>query len=298
MNIHQLRYFVEIIKHGSISKASVALYVSQPSISNSIKKLEEEVGATLIMRNNKGIMLTKEGEDIYKYAVIVLEQVDKIKRVSESDETSSLRVVSTNYSPVMEAFVKLCKEYESKSKVVFNIKNDDLMGVIKSVYNLESDIGVLLINKQSLELCESIIKTNNIEFFKLYDVSVNVNISKTNPLVSKEPFPFEELKDYMYVRYDDNNNTISYIPELSSLNIINPNKIISVTDRELKCNVVSQTNAFSIGCTLHPRFLKNFNIVAIPIPGNFSTLGYVKLKNSILSDEAKDFIKILRDILK
>lgn len=298
MNIHQLKYFVEIIKHGSISKASVALYVSQPSISNSIKKLEEEVGATLIMRNNKGIMLTKEGEDIYKYANIVLDQVDKIKRVSETDETSSLRVVSTNYSPVMEAFVKLCKEYEAKSKVIFNIKNDDLMGVIKSVYNLESDIGVLLINKQSLELCESIIKTNNIEFVKLYDVSVNVNISKTHPLVSKEPFPFEELKDYMYVRYDDNNNTISYIPELSSLNIINPNKIISVTDRELKCNVVSQTNAFSIGCTLHPRFLKNFNIVAIPIPGNFSTLGYVKLKNSILSDEAKDFIKILRDILK
>jgi DNA-binding transcriptional LysR family regulator len=298
MNIHQLRYFVEIIKHGSISKASVALYVSQPSISNSIKKLEEEVGATLIMRNNKGIMLTKEGEDIYKYAVIVLEQVDKIKRVSETDETSSLRVVSTNYSPVMEAFVKLCNEYESKSKVAFNMKNDDLMGVIKSVYNLESDIGVLLINKQSLELCESIIKTNNIEFFKLYDVSVNVNISSTHPLVSRDPFPFEELKDYMYVRYDDNNNTISYIPELSSLNIINPNRVISVTDRELKCNVVSQTNAFSIGCTLHPRFLKNFNIVAIPIPGNFSTLGYVKLKNSILSEEAKDFIKILRDILK
>ncbi|MGB4438653.1 MAG: hypothetical protein WBJ13_05365 [Sedimentibacter sp.] len=112
------------------------------------------------------------------------------------------------------------------------MKNDDLMGVIKSVYNLESDIGVLLINKQSLELCESIIKTNNIEFFKLYDVSVNVNISSTHPLVSRNPFPFEELKDYMYVRYDDNNNTISYIPELSSLNIINPNRVISVTDRE------------------------------------------------------------------
>lgn len=297
MNIHQLRYFVEIIKHGSISKASLALYVSQPSISNSIKKLEEEVGATLILRNNKGIMLTKEGEDIYKYANIVLEQVDKIKRVSETDETSSLRIVSTNYSPVMEAFVKLCREYESKTKVNFNIKNDDLMGVIKGVYNMECNLGVLLINKQSLELCESILKTNNIEFYKLYDVSVNVNISKTHPLVNKDPFPFEELKDYMYVRYDDN-NTISYIPELSSLNIINPNKIISVTDRELKCNIVSQTNAFSIGCTLHPRFLNSFNIAAIPIPGNFSTLGYVKLKNSIISDEAKAFIKILREILK
>lgn len=297
MNIHQLRYFVEIIRQGSISKASVALYVSQPSISNSIKKLEEEVGATLILRNNKGIMLTKEGEDIYKYANIVLEQVDKIKRVSETDETSSLRIVSTNYSPVMEAFVKLCMEYESKTKVNFNIKNDDLMGVIKSVYNMECDIGVLLINKQSLELCESILKTNNIEFYKLYDVSVNINISKSHPLVNKDPFPFEELKDYMYVRYDDN-SAISYIPELSSLNIINPNKIISVTDRELKCNIVSQTNAFSIGCTLHPRFLKNFNIVAIPIPGNFSTLGYVKLKNSIISDEASVFIKILRDIFK
>lgn len=295
MNIHQLRYFVEIIKHGSISKASQSLYVSQPSVSNSIKRLEEEVGATLILRNNKGIMLTKEGEDIYQYAKIVLEQVDKIKKVSEINDSYSFRVVTTNYSPVMEAFVKLCSEYESKTKLDFNIKNDDLMGVIESVYNLECDLGILLINDQSLELCESILKTYNIEFFKLYNVPVNINISDAHPLVSKDPFPFEELKDYMYVRYaDEKSNTISYMPELSTLNIINTNKVISVTDRELKCNVVSQTNAFSIGCTLHPRFLKNFNIVAIPIPGSFSTLGYVKLKNSILSDEAKSFIKILK----
>lgn len=295
MNIHQLRYFVEIIKHGSISKASQALYVSQPSVSNSIKRLEEEVGATLILRNNKGIMLTKEGEDIYQYAKIVLEQVDKIKKISETNDSYSFRIVTTNYSPVMEAFVKLCSEYESKTKLDFNIKNDDLMGVIESVYNLECDLGILLINDQSLELCESILKTYNIEFFKLYNVPVNINISDTHPLVSKDPFPFEELKDYMYVRYaDEKSNTISYMPELSTLNIISPNKVISVTDRELKCNVVSQTDAFSIGCTLHPRFLKNFNIVAIPIPGSFSTLGYVKLKNSILSDEAKSFIKILK----
>lgn len=296
MNIDQLRYFVEIIKYGSFSKASQAIYVSQPSISISIRRLEEEVGATLILRNNKGLMLTKEGEEIYKYAKIILEQVDNIKKTSEITDTSSFRIITTNYSPVMEAFVKLCAEYESKTKIEFNIKNDDLMGVIESVYNLESDLGILLINSQSLELCESILKTNNIDFFKLYNVPVNVNISSTHPLASKDPFPFEELKDYMYVRYaDDKNNTISYMPKLSSLNIINPNKIISVTDRELKCNIVSQTNAFSIGCTLHPRFLKNFNIVAISIPSSFSTLGYIKLKNVILSDEAKAFIKILKE---
>lgn len=295
MNIHQLRYFVEIIKLGSISKASHALYVSQPSVSNSIKRLEEEVGATLILRNNKGILLTKEGEDIYQYAKIVLEQVDKIKKISENIDTHSFRIVTTNYSPVMEAFVKLCSVYESTNRLDFNIKNDDLMGVIESVYNLECDLGILLINDQSLELCESILKTYNIEFFKLYNVPVNINISGTHPLINKDPFPFEELKDYMYVRYaDEKSNTISYMPELSTLNIINPKKVISVTDRELKCNVVSQTDAFSIGCTLHPRFLKNFNIVAIPIPGSFSTLGYVKLRNSILSEEAKEFIKILK----
>ncbi len=294
MNIDQLRYFVEIIKHGSISKASQAIYVSQPSISNSIKKLEEEVGATLIRRNNKGILLTKEGEDIYQYAKIVLEQVDKIKKISEINDTYSFRVVAMNYSPVMEAFVKLCSEYESKAKLNFNIRNDDLMGAIESAYNLECDLGILLINNHSIELCESILKTYNMEFVKLYDVPVNINISSTHPLVNENPFPFELLNDYMYVRYADEKDSISYMPELSTLNILKPNKIISVTDRELKCNVVSQTNAFSIGCTLHPRFLKNFNIIAIPIPGSYSTLGYIKLKNSILSDEAKSFIKILK----
>lgn len=296
MNIEQLRYLVEIVNHGSISKAAQALYVSQPSLSNAIKNLESEVSATLFHRSNKGNVLTKEGEKVYRYAKIILEQVDNIRAVPESAGQSSFSLVTKSYSYVMEAFVKMCSEYNKDGKLDFTIKTDDLMGVIESVSCCECDLGILLINNQSLDLCDSILKSNNMEFCKIKELPVNINLKNGHPLLAEDPFPFEKLNNYMFVKYEnEKTNGISYMPELQSLKIINPDKTISVTDRELKCNVVSQTTAFSIGCKLHPRFASNFDLVAVPIPGNFATLAYIKLKNTYLTKESKRFLEILNE---
>lgn len=296
MNIDQLRYIVEVANHGSISKAAQSIYISQPSLSNAIKNLETEIKATVFYRSNKGNVLTKEGEEVYRRAKIILEQVDNIKSVSESSEKASFRLVTKSYSFVMEAFVKMCSQYNKEEKLDFSIKNADLMGVIDSVSCCESDLGILLINNHFLKLCGSILKSNNMEFHKIKELPVNVNLRSDHPLLAEEPFPFEKLSNYMFVKYaNQEKNDISYMPELQSLKIINPNKTISVTDRELKCNVVSQTTAFSIGCKLHPRFMSNFDIVAVPIPGNFAILAYLKLKKTYLTKEAKKFIKILKE---
>ncbi len=295
MNIDHLRYLVEIVNQGSIFRAAQALYVSQPSLSTAIRNLEEELKITLFHRSNKGSLLTREGESVYRYARTILEQVDNIKSVSQSPEQSSFRLVTKSYSYVMEAFVAMCAEYNRDEKLDFSIRTEDLMGVIDGVACCRYDLGILVINNQSLALCDSILSSNHMESFRITEMPVNVNISKKHPLLSVSPFPFEKLNNYMFVKYEsEKTNSISYMPELSSLKIINPNKTITVTDRELKCNVVSQTTAFSIGCKLHPRFMSKFDIVAIPIPGNFATLSYIKLKNSYLTKESKRFLEILR----
>jgi len=65
MNLMRIKYFVEVAKWGSFSKAAQTLYVSQPNLSRQIALMEQEVGFELFRRNGKNIQLTRAGEYLY-----------------------------------------------------------------------------------------------------------------------------------------------------------------------------------------------------------------------------------------
>ena len=59
--------FLTVSETGSISKAADKLYISQPALSQQLKKMEKELEVDLFIRSNKGIDLTEEGKIVYKY---------------------------------------------------------------------------------------------------------------------------------------------------------------------------------------------------------------------------------------
>ena len=64
--------FLKVVETGSISKAANELFISQPALSQQLKKLEKEFNAKLFTRSNKGIELTKEGKIVYKYFFFII----------------------------------------------------------------------------------------------------------------------------------------------------------------------------------------------------------------------------------
>ena len=72
MNFKQLEYFVKIVECGSITKASQALYTSQPNLTKSIASLEEEYNIILFDRKTKGVSLTQNGRKFLYYANSIL----------------------------------------------------------------------------------------------------------------------------------------------------------------------------------------------------------------------------------
>ena len=68
MTILQLKYAITIANSGSFREAATRLFVSQPALSTTMKELEEEIGIQLFERTNKGIRVTKSGEDFIIYA--------------------------------------------------------------------------------------------------------------------------------------------------------------------------------------------------------------------------------------
>ena len=76
MELRDLRTFVAVAQQRSFSRAAEALHVSQPALSEQVRKLEDELGATLFERTSRGVVLTDAGEALLPHARTVLAQAD------------------------------------------------------------------------------------------------------------------------------------------------------------------------------------------------------------------------------
>jgi LysR family nitrogen assimilation transcriptional regulator len=75
VELRQLRYFVAIVDHGSLSRAALVLHVAQPALTAQLRQLEDELGAQLLHRTAQGVLSTDAGKVFYQHAQAILKQV-------------------------------------------------------------------------------------------------------------------------------------------------------------------------------------------------------------------------------
>ena len=111
MKLQQLRYVVKVAECGSITEASRRLFVSQPSITASIRDLENEMGVHIFERTNKGVIVSEEGETFLGYARQVLDQADLLegKYKGTSEQVPHFSVSCQHYSFAVNAFVEVIR---------------------------------------------------------------------------------------------------------------------------------------------------------------------------------------------
>jgi LysR family transcriptional regulator, nitrogen assimilation regulatory protein len=80
MDIRQLRCFVSIVDYGSLGKAAEKLYVAQPSLSQQVARLEDDLGIPLLLRSSKGVKPTVAGQALYRHARLVLRQMEQLRQ--------------------------------------------------------------------------------------------------------------------------------------------------------------------------------------------------------------------------
>ena len=147
MTLQQLRYVTMVAETGTITEAANRLYISQPSLTNAIHELEKEMNIVIFNRTNKGISLSREGEDFLGYARQILEQAaileDKYK--GNGGGKKQYCVSTQHYSFAVNAFVDLIKEY-GQDEYDFSLRETQTYEIIEDVARLRSEIGILFLN--------------------------------------------------------------------------------------------------------------------------------------------------------
>ena len=110
MTLQQLKYVVAIADAGSMNIASKQLFISQPSLSGTIKELEKEIGFEIFARSNRGIWMTPAGEEFLGYARQVLEQFKLLEgKYIGKKSKKKFSVSMQHYTFAVEAFIECIK---------------------------------------------------------------------------------------------------------------------------------------------------------------------------------------------
>ena len=103
MDLRKLEYFEMVARIGNFTKAAEALHVSQPSITTAIRSLEQSLGVILMNRNQREVLLTKEGEILYHKAVRILNDVNSTMQQMKDLGVAANKVIRVGIVPIMGA---------------------------------------------------------------------------------------------------------------------------------------------------------------------------------------------------
>lgn len=163
-NLNLYRIFCEVAKQKNITKASENLYISQPAVSSAIKELENEIGGQLFIRQNKGVVLTSYGQDIYNKVLPCVEKLCEID--SYFDDIKTLKNgylrIGTNTSNTNQIISKYLVKFASIfPNVKIKMKRDTQENLISQLNEQKLDI-IYIDNEDIGEF--NIIESYNIEY--------------------------------------------------------------------------------------------------------------------------------------
>lgn len=295
MTLMQLKYVVEVASAGTVSKAAENLYIAQPSLTASVKELENELGITIFNRTNKGVILTTEGEEFLGYARQVISQTKLIEeRYCGNVPVRHQFCVSTqHYSFAVEAFVALLKEYGGE-EYDFRIRETQTYEILEDVAKLKSEVGVLYVNHFNETVLRKTFREFDLVFKRLFVAKPHVFVGSENPLAKKPFVTLEDLAPYPRLSYEQGDHNAFYFSE-EILSTLESKKDIMVRDRATLFNLLVGLNGYTICSGVINEELNGKHIVAVPLLVEDSMeIGYITHKKLVLSPFAEHYIEELK----
>ena len=298
MKLQQLRYVVKVAECGSITEASRRLFVSQPSITASIRDLENEMGVHIFERTNKGVIVSEEGETFLGYARQVLDQADLLEeRYKNAKPRKQLCSVSTqHYMFAVEAFVEMIDSIKS-DEYEFTIRETRTKDIINQVANMLSEIGIIYLSDFNKDVIGKMLREKHLEFHPLFRAPLHVFISRNNPLAGKKKVTMDDLKPFPFIQYEQGEEGSFYFYEEAVWPEYSP-KQINVTDRATILNFIIGLNGYTVCTGIDNGDLNNEKIVTVPLDTDETMLvGWITNERSKLSKAAETYLDKLKSVV-
>ena len=246
MELRHLRYFITVAEELNFSKAALKLYTAQPSLSQQIKDLEEDVGVKLLNRTKRKVELTEEGAVFLEQARLTLAQADKAVAMARQVSQAKQQMLRIGFVPVAE--MKIFPYILPNLRV----QNPDLKIELLSLNNNEQ---MRLLKKGDLDLTFTRHNFNSDEIESQFVIREPLIflLPKDHPLAKYERIPVKALNgiDFIIPSAEQSLTLNQAILDFAKANGIELN-IVQKAD-----NILFNINSIGmgLGCTILPGYI-------------------------------------------
>ena len=290
MEFRHLQYFCCVVSEESFTKAAKKINLSQPALSRTIKNLEKNIGAQLLVRTNKQFVLTEIGEEVYREGKKIVEGFDDLDNYIRTFTDQYVGKIIIGLPPVigtclLPSFLGKFNADYPNIETVFKEEGANVIG--NKVYLEEVDVGI-------------VIKPIDINKYDVVPIVANYNVvivNKSHPFASKKSITTAELQNEPLLLLNNSYTLHHSILRACRNNGFEPNIKLLCHTWDLLLEMV----ALNQGVTILPmpilnKFANN-KIVGIPLTGELMKWDIVAItkKNKLVTKIARIFIKYMKD---
>lgn len=292
MNIQQLRYVVAIANSGTFREAAEKMYVSQPSLSISVRDLEKELGFKIFRRTSSGTFLTRRGMEFYEKAQELVKGFDVFQNqyANPEEEKKEFSISSQHYDflpPLITQFSVLYPENKN-----FRIFESTTVQILDEVAQGHSELGIIYLNKQNTKGIMQRVDKLGLEVVDLIPFQTHIYLRKGHPLAKKESLVMEDLAHLPTVRFTQEKDEYLYYSE-NFVDTSGSSQLFNVTDRATLNGILERTDAYATGSGFLDSQSVN-GITVIPLIDDLDNkMVYVKREEVDLSPVAEKFVQVM-----
>lgn len=289
MTIRHLRIFLAVVDTGKMSAAAAKLFISQPTVSQAIRELEEHYGGLLFERLSKKLYITEKGKKLLSYARNVVKQFDEMEEAMiEDNYVKKIRIGATHTvgDCILGDVVNAFKETNPQIEVYAYVNNTK--DIEEKLLTAELDIGIIEGQVKSGDL---------ISIPEVNDFLVLVCSTK-HPFAKKKTVKLEDLANESFAMREQGSGT----RELFERYMLEKGIPIRIalegnSSASIKRAVIENQCLAVISVRLVEEEIKNGEIYVIRnTEGDWDrTFNVVYHKNKIVTDEMKSLIEIVKD---
>ena len=294
MNIQQLRYVVAIANSGTFREAAEKMYVSQPSLSISVRDLEKELGFKIFRRTSSGTFLTRRGMEFYEKAQELVKGFDVFQNqyANPEEEKDEFSIASQHYDflpPTITAFSQQYPEYKN-----FRIFESTTVQILDEVAQGHSEIGIIYLNNQNQKGIMQRVEKLELEVIELIPFQTHIYLREGHPLAKKKELVMDDLVDLPTVRFTQEKDEYLYYSE-NFVDTSASSQMFNVTDRATLNGILERTNAYATGSGFLDSDSVN-GITVIPLNDNLNNrMVYVKREEVDLSQAGTLFVEVMQE---
>ncbi len=185
-HLEKLEYFLEVSKAGSFKAASERLFITQPSLSKSIKHLEEDIERELFVRGPRGVVLTREGVVLQQYCEGLFSSLKSIEKKLENPDEKDVGTIRVGtYDSISIYFWPDFLNYYFKKfpKVEIDLTTGRSQDMQKKLLNNEIDIALIIEPQEGQNISKLSLATDTFKFYETTNKKKSYKTSKEAPLI-------------------------------------------------------------------------------------------------------------------